>query len=166
METAHHLLVDCRYTCRLWIEVARWLGLPELRPATWPPSSSPLGWWTVTPSRHNISQKAFRSLALLISWELWKERNSRIFNRSESPITTLVSKIKGRIFSLALRRRKVPSDPERFLVKVVKVFFFPASRVFSSSLSMKLAHSRARSFKKNSKSNSNNLSISFLLGKI
>jgi hypothetical protein len=101
METAHHLLVDCRYTCRLWIEVARWLGLPELRPATWPPSSSPLGWWTVTPSRHNISQKAFRSLALLISWELWKERNSRIFNRSESPITTLVSKIKEE-FSLWL----------------------------------------------------------------
>jgi hypothetical protein len=101
METAHHLLVDCRYTRRLWTEVAHWLGLPELHPTTWPPSSSPLGWWTVTPPRHNISQKAFRSLALLISWELWKERNSRVFNRAESPITTLVFKIKEE-FSLWL----------------------------------------------------------------
>jgi hypothetical protein len=33
LETAHHLLVDCRYTRRLWTEIAHRLGLPELHPA-------------------------------------------------------------------------------------------------------------------------------------
>jgi hypothetical protein len=72
LETAHHLLVDCRYMRRLWTEIARWIGLPDLHPANWPPTSSPLGWWTIFSSRHNIPRKAFRSLALLIIWKFGK----------------------------------------------------------------------------------------------
>jgi hypothetical protein len=54
-----------------------------------------------------------RSLALLIIWEIWKERNCQVFNCTESPITTLVSKIKEE-FSLWLSAgAKVPGDSER-----------------------------------------------------
>jgi hypothetical protein len=34
-------------------------------------------------------------LALLIIWEVWKERNNRIFDHTESTTTSLVIKIKS-----------------------------------------------------------------------
>jgi hypothetical protein len=48
-----------------------------------------------------MSHKASRSLALLINWEIWKERNCRVFNRTETHVHSLVCKIKEE-FSLWL----------------------------------------------------------------
>jgi len=39
--------------------------------------------------------KAARSLTMLISWEIWKERNNRILNRQETSTTRLMEKIKA-----------------------------------------------------------------------
>jgi hypothetical protein len=101
-ETAHHLLTECRYTRQIWSEVATWLGLPELRPESWPSSSSPLEWWNTFTIRPNVPRKAAGSIALLVIWEIWKERNNRVFDRAELPIPSLVSKIKGE-FALWVR---------------------------------------------------------------
>jgi hypothetical protein len=94
METAHHLLVECRYTRRVWAKIANWLGLPELTPSAWPSSSSPIEWWATTTSQPNIPRKVARSLALLVTWEVWKERKNRVFDRTESTTASLVIKIK------------------------------------------------------------------------
>ena len=32
---------------------------------------------------------------MLITWEVWKERNARIFNRQETSVTMLLEKIKA-----------------------------------------------------------------------
>jgi hypothetical protein len=101
METAHHLLADYRFTRRVWNEIAIWIGLPDLQPAAWPTSSTPLEWWVTITSRQHMSCKASRSLALLINWEIWKERNCRVFSRKESPVHNLVYKVKEE-FSLWL----------------------------------------------------------------
>jgi hypothetical protein len=95
METAHHLLAECRYTRRIWSEIASWLGLAELRPEAWPSSSSPLDWWTTFTVRPNVPRKAAGSMALLIIWVIWKECNNRVFDRVELTIPSLVIKIKG-----------------------------------------------------------------------
>jgi hypothetical protein len=42
-------------------------------------------------TRGTIQKKAMASLAMLVSWEIWKERNARIF---ETTSTMLVEKIK------------------------------------------------------------------------
>ena len=42
----------------------------------------------------NVPKKAIKSLLLLVNWEIWKERNSRTFDRHEVSTLTLLEKIK------------------------------------------------------------------------
>ncbi|KAJ1268382.1 hypothetical protein BS78_07G130600 [Paspalum vaginatum] len=42
-----------------------------------------------SPSRRDV-----RSLIILVCWELWKERNARIFDRSEVPSFKVAARIK------------------------------------------------------------------------
>ena len=42
----------------------------------------------------NVPTKALRSLLLLVNWEIWKERNARTFDRRETSMIALLSKIK------------------------------------------------------------------------
>ena len=41
-----------------------------------------------------VPGRGFRSLLLLVNWELWLERNARTFKRAERPIHTMLLKIK------------------------------------------------------------------------
>ena len=56
---------------------------------------SALTWWLNITTRTAVPQKVVRSLTMLISWEVWKERNNRVFNRKETPPTRLMEKIKA-----------------------------------------------------------------------
>ena len=38
--------------------------------------------------------KAVRSLTILVAWEIWKERNARIFDRRHNTTEALIGKIK------------------------------------------------------------------------
>jgi len=42
----------------------------------------------------NVPKRAIKSLILLVNWEIWKERNSRTFDRREASTITLLGKIK------------------------------------------------------------------------
>jgi len=70
-------------------------GQPNLHPNEWPQSTTPLEWWANISTTPTTSRNATRSLALLISWEIWKEQNDRIFNHHESSIPTIMAKIKN-----------------------------------------------------------------------
>nr|TKW33691.1 hypothetical protein SEVIR_2G256200v2 [Setaria viridis] len=106
METGHHLLAECRYTRRIWDQTATWLAQPNLRPNAWRPSSNALEWWATITTTPDSPRKALRSLILLIMWEVWKERNARIFNRHETSPTTLMMKIKDEASAWLLARAK------------------------------------------------------------
>jgi len=56
-------------------------------------STTPLEWWANISTTPTTSRKATCSLALLISWEIWKEWNDLIFNHHESSIPTIMAKI-------------------------------------------------------------------------
>jgi hypothetical protein len=95
METAHHLISDCCYTRRIWTQVAFWTGQPNLKPTEWIQSATPLEWWANITATLDIPFKASSSLALLVTWEIWKERNDRIFNHRESSVATTLAKIRS-----------------------------------------------------------------------
>ena len=44
-------------------------------------------------------KKAIRSLALLITWIIWNERNARIFNKKESSFLSVLGNIKSEVYA-------------------------------------------------------------------
>ena len=89
------MLSECRYTRRIWQLAAEWIGYPELNPNRWRPRDNALSWWLNISTTTVVPKKAVRSLTILISWEVWKERNNRVFNQKETPPTRLLEKIKA-----------------------------------------------------------------------
>uniref|UniRef100_A0A3B6FNS0 Uncharacterized protein n=1 Tax=Triticum aestivum TaxID=4565 RepID=A0A3B6FNS0_WHEAT len=63
-------------------------------------------WWTGSIHIRSESPKALASLMMLISWEIWSERNARIFRNTAAPSAALVSKIKEELSLWALAGAK------------------------------------------------------------
>jgi hypothetical protein len=81
LETAHHLLTGCRFSRQIWTLVATWIRLHSLQPTEWSPSTTTSEWWFSVTTITDTPRKALCSLVLLVSWEIWKERNNHIFDR-------------------------------------------------------------------------------------
>jgi hypothetical protein len=45
----------------------------------------------------NPNCKAMKSLTMLVSWTIWKERNARVFNNKAAPTTILFAAIKREV---------------------------------------------------------------------
>ena len=45
-ETALHLLADCRFTIRLWSQIASWIAQPTIHPQQWRPSDDTIQRWS------------------------------------------------------------------------------------------------------------------------
>jgi hypothetical protein len=95
METAYHLVSSCRYSRRLWTLVAEWVDCRHLHPSDWTANNSVLQRWTNLTEAPDINRYGTRSLLLLVLWEIWLERNARIFNRAESSVLTIFAKVKS-----------------------------------------------------------------------
>jgi hypothetical protein len=93
-ETAHHLLAECRYTRRIWNLTAEWTAQPTLQQQEWQPSDSVAQWWSNTATTPSIPRKTMASIVMLVTWELWKERNRSVFRHDETSATALMSIIK------------------------------------------------------------------------
>jgi len=86
----------------VWSLVASWTAQPALCPQQWRPSEDTLQWWTNITSSEHVPRKAILSLSLLIIWEIWCERNARIFRKQEMLAPGLFSKIKNEAAAWAL----------------------------------------------------------------
>jgi hypothetical protein len=91
METTHHLLASCRYRCWVWDLVAQLSGLLELKPTEWRYNVALLQWWRNITTTPNILSKAVHTVTLLVMWEIWKERNDRVFHLRETSMTSNVT---------------------------------------------------------------------------
>ena len=102
-ESALHLFAQCRFSGRIWKLFADWTGIDSLQPSTWPPCWSILDWWINVAKVTGPLRQIRTTTLILISWELWKERNARIFNNSATAPLDLLAKIKeeGRAWFLA-----------------------------------------------------------------
>ena len=101
-ETGNHLFFECRFTRHIWTELANWLAAPPLLPANWEPAESIHTWWTALARTMGVSRKGVKSIIILICWEIWKERNARIFDRLEAPSFMIIAKIKDEISTWSL----------------------------------------------------------------
>ncbi len=97
----NHILIDCVFARQVWLRV--------LSPPGWAALSPPRGswlqdWWSssrVCLPEHLRS--SFDSLVLLVSWQLWKERNSRVFDSALASVAVVLESIRseGQLWSLA-----------------------------------------------------------------
>lgn len=86
-ESSDHLFIFCSFTRQVW-----WVILDALH-APLPASSADLSlqnWWRLL--RRNwsgVNKKGFDTLFALVTWEIWKERNARVFRQASLTATQL-----------------------------------------------------------------------------
>jgi hypothetical protein len=104
-ETADHLLLHCRFTTRIWSLLKDWLGV-QLDQSRWPTLSFK-AWWEQMSGFGVPNRKAMASLVLLTSWEIWNERNARVFRNKHTSSQAILAKIKNeaKIWVLAGAKR-------------------------------------------------------------
>jgi hypothetical protein len=51
-------------------------------------------WWFMMGRGSSATRKCIASLTLLISWEIWCERNARVFHRKHAPSIVVLDKVK------------------------------------------------------------------------
>jgi RNA recognition motif-containing protein len=84
LETVSHLFQECCFSRELWEKVATWITTTQLRPASWNQMLDIQMWFIdLSGSAVGDRQKGTRSMVMLTVWEIWKERNNRVFNRSD-----------------------------------------------------------------------------------
>ena len=93
-ESADHLLFKCRFTTRVWVAVKDWLVLQDVDPYSWQNFHSVKEWWSEAIHKSGQSRKAMISLAMLMAWEIWKERNARVFRNTASTANMVITKIR------------------------------------------------------------------------
>lgn len=76
-ESAIHLFAHCRYSKRIWEAIRSWTNGKFPRREGWNNMDSVGQWWHTVGTSSPC--KAVRSMTLLVTWELWRERNARIF---------------------------------------------------------------------------------------
>ena len=93
-ETWIHLFADCRFVKRIWNAIASWARVEGLRSTIGQHFHSVEDWWTMLARLPSNDAKGLRSLIILVIWEIWLERNARIFKHKESPCQMVISRIK------------------------------------------------------------------------
>jgi hypothetical protein len=105
-ESVCHLFIHCRYVVRLWNLIRVWLGIPGIMPGQWV-GLSINNWWNQMTSGATPNRRAIASLSLLVTWEIWAERNARVFHNKHAPPSVMLDKIKreARLWVLAGAKR-------------------------------------------------------------
>ncbi|XBI91932.1 hypothetical protein VPH35_029135 [Triticum aestivum] len=90
-ESAAHLLFKCRFATCAWKEVFSWLDL-QVDTTNWHIFTTVKAWWQgIINIAHQ--RKALSSLIHLVGWEIWKERNARVFRNKAAPVAVIVNLI-------------------------------------------------------------------------
>jgi hypothetical protein len=96
VETSSHLLLHCTVFGAVWHYILRWLGLLAVLPGDANSHFHQFGFLGgVAKTRRAILQVIW----FAVTWEIWKERNNRIFKNKFCSITQVVDKIKSLTFT-------------------------------------------------------------------
>lgn len=91
-ETVGHLAKDCIFTKSCWSWLSSWYNLSSLPKLD--QCSSVYGWWRKCRLKvEKTARKEFDGLCIYFWWEIWKERNRRIFHgleKSEREVANFV----------------------------------------------------------------------------
>ncbi|KAM0847321.1 hypothetical protein ACQ4PT_055094 [Festuca glaucescens] len=110
LETASHVITECPFSVKVWEHMAVFFGLDTLKPVRWLGKDLSIQeWYRDMVSRHSKSQRKIIFLASnLICWEIWKERNRRIFKKKELPMTALIVRLKDEAAAWKLAGAPIP----------------------------------------------------------
>ncbi|KAI5016341.1 hypothetical protein ZWY2020_006192 [Hordeum vulgare] len=113
LETATHLLSECSWSMKIWVQMAVSINRPSLQPASWAADQSLSNWFQPLSNTDLDARrrKGTRALAILICWELWLEGNRRIFHKKELPINTLLTHIRDEATAWKLAGCPIAFDP-------------------------------------------------------
>uniref|UniRef100_A0A453F3K7 Reverse transcriptase zinc-binding domain-containing protein n=1 Tax=Aegilops tauschii subsp. strangulata TaxID=200361 RepID=A0A453F3K7_AEGTS len=76
-------MFKCGFTIRVWNIIYNWLGIQSANPS-WSNLQTVKQWWSSNEGRPGYSRKANNSLQMFICWEIWNERNARVFRSKAS----------------------------------------------------------------------------------
>lgn len=86
-----HMLVRCSYSLQIWWPLLQQLDFTTINPGT----GTLQDWWMLLRAQlAGGKRKGFDSLFALTSWQIWKERNARVFRGAESQSTEVLCRIK------------------------------------------------------------------------
>ena len=92
LETAMHLFFECPYAKLMWMTIATWRNCAALNPRGWLHCHSVEHVWDkITTDTSPTHREGMRSLLILGCWELWKERNRRVFRDKPSNLRYLLN---------------------------------------------------------------------------
>ena len=92
-ETCDHLLAACVFTREIWYRILSAVGLQQTAPSQ---SDTLVDWWLVARKQvPGVLSWGFDSLVLLVSWELWKERNRWTFDGVCATMTQVLRRIRA-----------------------------------------------------------------------
>lgn len=80
-ETSLHIFTQCHFTRQVWQAVTSSLNFQRQLP---PSHSDIVDWWMqLRDGMDPMKKRGLDSAFMLISWIVWKERNSRVFSREQ-----------------------------------------------------------------------------------
>lgn len=77
--------------------MSAWLTCGNLALSSWDRHDSLHSWWTERVATAVTHKKGLRSLIILVQWEIWMERNARIFQHKEQTVHRVSDKIKEKV---------------------------------------------------------------------
>ena len=75
-------MFECRYSKRIWADASVWLKCPALMQSIGVVKPTILDYWKDLALTPSPSCSGLKTAIILITWEIWKERNARIFNNT------------------------------------------------------------------------------------
>jgi hypothetical protein len=112
LETPWHLLTECTWVRQVWSALASLSCTQALVPASWTGISSIAEWLDLCHANSPAEKrKGMKSLMLLAAWEIWKERNRRIFQHEELSVAALVARIRDEAILWNMAGAQIPFDP-------------------------------------------------------
>ncbi|BAF05156.2 Os01g0531300 [Oryza sativa Japonica Group] len=107
VETIDHLLVACPESRQLWWVALRAIGHSECLPIN---EHSFLSWLCDCRKRMvKEHRRGFDTIATLVAWTIWKERNNRVFNQKSRSWAEVVRVMTGEAELWRLARAAIPA---------------------------------------------------------
>jgi hypothetical protein len=90
-ETIDHIISSCSFSRHIWWTILAVLGVDASQVG----GGSVIDWWEHWRQRwHGDKRKGANTLFALVAWELWKERNAKLFRNEAANSAQFLAKIK------------------------------------------------------------------------
>ena len=109
LENSSHLILHCQSFRSVWNSIYRWIGLTMVNPRY---VEDHFNQFTYVGGGSKVQRSIMQVLWFATVWEIWKERNNKIFNAKECSILQVVDKIK--VISYVWLKAKLASLPLNF----------------------------------------------------